>query len=737
MNVFKGLKPHNPNNPEAPEISSINPKANRTADFLYPSILALSILTVLLFIESKHSYFFLQDDNRDSYLPYFVHNYRSLLNGELALYNFHQFMGIPALASGQTGSLYPITYFAVFLSNAIFRHPFAAVDIQVILHLMIGSVGFYSFIKFLVKDHKAAFFGGLTWSLSSFIIYVSNSWVIVSAVAAYFPWMMLFSFRLYKTPTSKVNLCAVSMRLLLFYAGHIQYFIYSVIFEFITTTAYVISNSEPGKKKAAATKYLIKYFQGYIYVFIFSLPLLLPMWHHATISAGRSGRLGFEIFVSQYFPVDQLLKGLFYPFLQVDESTYAAFRNLLNLSHIGYITIVLLFIGIADRYVTRKNNIKINSVKISVFTGPALLAFFWATNRIFNYAIYQIPILNRLRWPFKLAFYLDFYLIVIAALVLSYIINQLSKKETTRTIVLLIIIIIQTLNFGFLYTATPYKDFGEHHSDTLPIEEKLKDQLTGGRIISIGFDTWAPTPENNHAYLTAPTLGFNYATLWGLDSFAGYDAMLSRANLDASLGLNFTGIMGDKNDIPVEYLRKAAVRWYIVPKDKVDSYSSKLSPYGIIEKYRDENRVVFYDDKAYPMVFNSKNEKVESEDYRVTTNTIALTIDAPQSETIIFNNIYNPFFTGYVDGEKIEVAPIDDIHMSISVPAGKHHILIRYSDPYLISGIYFVLAFLIFLIIRLMVQMIYGKNKKKAFPKINERGQINESTHCKRMHSHI
>lgn len=684
-----------------------------------PFTLISLLLMVLLYIEFRHPYFFLQDDNRDYYLPYFIHNYESLLKGEIALYNFHQFMGEPILALGQSAVLYPITYLSVFLSNLFFGHYYAAIDIQVILHLLIGAAGFYRLIRFFDIERKAAFFAGLTWPLSSFVIYASNSWVIVAGVAAYFPWMLLFSFHLYKKPSLKTAFYAVIVRLLLFYAGHIQYFIYSVIFEFITATIYVISGSEAGRKMAQILKFLKVYIAGYICVFVFSLPLLLPMWHQTTISAQRSKPLPFEVFASEYYPVDQLLKGLFYPFLQVNENTYASSKNLLNLSHIGYLTIILLSVLFIERYIVRSKKFTITSVKLSVFVLPALIAFLWATNCLFNKPVYIIPILNRFRWPFKLAIYLDFYLIAVAAFVLSHIIAHFSWKAATKKILFSLIIGIQILNFVLLYTVSPYKDFGEHHSDSLPLQEKLKDKLNGGRIISIGFDTWYFTPQNNHGYLTAPTLAFNYATLWGLDYFAGYEPLLSSANSEAVLGLNFTAIISPDDTIlvdylrkVVDYLRKAAVKWYIFPANKEDEYAKKFNAYGIVKKYADENRVVFYDTKAYDMVFYSDGEKINSTNYRVTTNTIELNVDNRQSDIVVFNYLYNSFFKCYVDGKEAELKPVDKIHFSVSVPEGKHHIMVRYSDPYLLIGTHIALGFLtIILIVWMFVSILKRKAK--------------------------
>jgi uncharacterized membrane protein YfhO len=144
--------------------------------------------------------------------------------------------------------------------------------------------------------------------------------------------------------------------------------------------------------------------------------------------------------------------------------------------------------------------------------------------------------------------------------------------------------------------------------------------------------------------------------------------------------------MNDDDGIPVEFLRKASVKWYIVPKNKVDEYTQKLDGYGIVKKYEDENRVVFADSNAHPMVFYPNGDKIESVDYRVTTNTIELTVNEKQAGNIIFNNIYNPFFQGYIDGGKVDLTALNDIHFSIQVPKGKHQIVIKYKNPYFVAG---------------------------------------------------
>lgn len=47
---------------------------------------------------------------------------------------------------------------------------------------------------------------------------------------------------------------------------------------------------------------------------------------------------------------------------------------------------------------------------------------------------------------------------------------------------------------------------------------------------------------------------------------------------------------------------------------------------------------------------------------------------------------------------KTKLTPNNNIHFRIPVPKGKHHIIIRYKDPYFPVGIYSAIVFLIFFV---------------------------------------
>ena len=656
--------------------------------FCGPVLLAALLLIGVLLIELRHPYFFLQDDNRDGVLPNLVHTFDSLLGGELAQYNFHQFLGYPFLAAGQTGVLYPLNYLAVFLSRALLGHSFLAVDLLVVMHLLIGALGFYALVRSFKLDGRIAVLAGLSWSFSSFIFFGSDSWVVISAIAAWFPWMIFLSLRHYRNPGWQGLLLSLLPRLALFYVGYIQYFICGVIFEFITLFLYALTDRRQESRRRAVLSFLKGYLPSYLLVLIFSLPLLLPMARLTAVSAGRDAKLAFEVFAGQYYPIGQLLLGLFFPFLTVGEGTYASFRNLLNLSHIGYVPLggLLLWFGLkwkenrGHRSLFRFRSYEGRRVALTPFVLPLAIALLWSSSVAFNGLLYLIPMINRFRWPFKMAVFLDFYLILLAAVVLAELVERIPWKRKARELLVLGLIGVQLVNFLFLYIVMPYRDFGEHHGDSVPLEEPLREELAGGRIVSVGFRIWEPSVGNSRSYKTVPTLGFNYATLWSLEQLGGYEPFISRDHVRAALGLNFSSIFPSSRPLPVEYLRQAGVCWYLLPPELEGEYGELIESYGMVKRFEDGDRVVFFDPGAEALVsFAGEADGVER--YRLMTNSIRVETDLEEPGVLVLKYLYHANFRATVDGEPVRLVADEGIGMRVEVPAGEHRVVVEYVDP--------------------------------------------------------
>lgn len=663
------------------------------------------ISVVLGLAEWAYPYYFLQDDNRNYFLAYFIHNYDSLAAGELAFYNFHQFMGIPSLAQGQSAVLYPLSYLSVFISRLIFDHPFAAIDVLVIIHILIGAAGCYFLARELEFPSGAAAFTGISWSLNSYVIFVSNSWVPVSGLAAYWPWMVAFGFRQLKQPRPQWTGLAIMVRLLLFYQGHIQFFIYAVIFEFLTLVIWVRLNL-----KQNLLVMFKSYIPSYISVLLLSMPLLLPMWNLMQISYGRSSPLPFGNFADLYLDFSVLLRNLVFPFQDYQQILHPVHLkptiNLANLGHAGYLTLLLVAIGTGYALASLFRTKRIHSSQLGLmFSVLLLISACWTSSLTFNYLIYQLPILNRFRWPFKVMIFFDFYLVFLAAVVFRNILQQPCLEQALRTkipqpkyrawissVVVLAVLISQLINYAVIYAIKPFQHFGYMQNDLIPLNEPLSDILSNGRILSLGFDEYFFSLPEGQGVTVLPTLGFNAATLTGLDYFAGYDLMVPDQTAISTLHLNHSAILERSQEIPVDYLRACGVNWYLVPSVKADHYHTILRPYGIEPIFQDSLRTLFLDHYAQPII--SKSDGSAITDHQLTANSISLVSRSLREETIRIIYQFDPYLHATVDGKSYEMERIEPVGFSITLPPGEHHIRVAYINPWFRLGLGIALAFL-------------------------------------------
>lgn len=652
--------------------------------------------TFFLVLELKHPFYFLSDDNRTLYLPIFVHNFRALLNGELPLFNFHQYLGIPHFSNFLSAVFNPLIYLSIFLSNTIWGHNFWTIDIAVITNIIIGSIGFYYLIKFFTKNRMSSLYGAFIWSLSSFSIFVSTSWWILSGVTAFFPWMVLFGLKLYRNPNIKNLFLLIIFRLFLFYIGHIEYFIYSMIFEFLTVILLALSKVN-NNLKTFSIKYLISYF----ITFCYTLPILLPAWIRTINSAFRNSKLHDK---ANYFGLTSWFRGLLNPF---NISKYSNNFSKEFLSHIGYIPILLIIFCFFYIVLTKRNRKRYVEILILFFLF--ILTMFWSTGMLSG-LIFYIPILNRFRWPFKLLAFSNFYLILISSFGFYLLIKYL-KTKTKKIISLsigLVMILMCLLNFYLLYTNIYISFDINAHKDPIPLNESLSEQLSKGRIFSLGESR--PNPYS------VSTLGYNYATLLNLNHFAGYEPLVPTKNFQTALYLDFEASY-TKKDLPKTYLRSWGVNWYILSKNPKQNelyshYFNILSADSCLVVFADDpKRTIFLDKHSNPLIYWKQSQTSRNIEYEMHTNFIQINTDNSKAELLVINYLYNDFFTAYLNNDKIiTIKESDNGQMIIQVPEGDNEIIIKYSNPYLKYGIYAIL--IISLIIFVYIAITNLKSSK-------------------------
>ena len=139
-------------------------------------ITVLLCAVMLIAMEIRQPYFFLQDDNCDSYVCQYVYSLQSVAHGEFPYYDFHQFGGMRYLDKGQTGQLNIFVYIAGAMSELFLGHIGGVLDFTAALYLVAGAVGMLLLLQKRFKTGRAAsVIGAIAWSFNSFSIYCGSN----------------------------------------------------------------------------------------------------------------------------------------------------------------------------------------------------------------------------------------------------------------------------------------------------------------------------------------------------------------------------------------------------------------------------------------------------------------------------------------------------------------------------------------------------------------------------------
>lgn len=678
-------------------------------DHKFPALLCILTIFMVIVMETRHPYFFLQGDNRLQHLSCYVHNIRALLGGEFPLFNFHQYLGMPT--SIQYAPLYPINYIALCLSKLLLGNYLGTMEFIAVIHLVIAALGFFYLMRLFDLEEISCSFGAIAWSFCGFVITVGNASIPILEHAAYLPWVLLFAIK-QMHQNSYMNLIKLSgTRLLILLIGYPQFYVYTVTFEIITVMMLCVANNYKHKPDQASmlhqstalnssyypsfTKNSLYYSLSHISVLIIALPLLLPTIYQASISVSRKNVLEWKQYVSHSYNLILWLTGLVAPFT---EPSHITWNEQHFISHVGYLTLIFALIALFKIDKTRKGKY------ILIFTIIALLSLLWSADIVLTKIIYYIPVFNKFRHPFKLEFFTSFYMIIVSSFGCDVLYKKIFSENYTRYSIsrglIAVLFILHISNFIFNYAMLRQHMFGSQF-DEVPFEEPLKKELHDGRIVSVGLDT-IDDGEKVFMGFTVPLIGYNYATLWDLYHFGGYDTLVSEKNFLAALQFSFSSVvkvpfntsMDNLLKVSLEYFRKWGVKWYVVDKN------IPVTNYGNLVFYQgDKFRNIFYDSAAKPFAYWSGNPDDPNIQYEFRTNSIEVNALRPSSGTLIINVLYNPFFVATVDGVKFEITETRDGQMSVNVPGGRHSIVVKYSDPYFWYGAIISIVFIVMIIL--------------------------------------
>lgn len=114
-----------------------------------------------------------------------LHQRECFLNGELPLWNANTFCGHPLFATGQTATFYPLNLIFIAMPPAYAYAVFTGI------HLLLGGVFMYLFLRRIGAGDYGATAGGVMFGLSSFFVY-RLIWPMLLGSGIWLPLMLLW-----------------------------------------------------------------------------------------------------------------------------------------------------------------------------------------------------------------------------------------------------------------------------------------------------------------------------------------------------------------------------------------------------------------------------------------------------------------------------------------------------------------------------------------------------------------
>jgi hypothetical protein len=544
---------------------------------LFLSIVALWLLLVV--IESVRPCFFLHDDNATWFSGAYAHDFRVLTEtGRLAEVNYDQYGGEPFLEQGQTAVLYPPVYLGVALAKWVSGDLRWSIEWIAAEHLTLGLLGFYFWLQQGGVAPRLAALGGLAWVLNPFILIVASSWITVSFIAAWLPWLFWALDRLFIRPSLLSAFFLGTIAALFFLQGYVQWVAYSILFLGLYALFRFVARTEnaPALRRLVVAYYLM--ISALIFL-ILALPLLLPMLHAVDASAARSKPFSITQALDYRVLKGDLVRAqfcLFRPNLIFGIST-----AILYCPAFLFLPVMILRFFHAGTEIRRR---------LFFLLFLSLLALVLSSR--WHVLLTMMPVMDKFRWPFKVFLLADFFLL--ASLVWS-ISSWTGRRSNLMASACLAFVLLAELavslschdgNF-FSKTTLPTSDN--------PLPPGMDPRL--GRVIAI--DNLLPEASSYRFYTHC------HGTFFDVPSLGGYDPLVGRDQLRFALGLDFPNVFyGAITPEIREQLDTRAVRYWIV--DPRSSQLQEVESLGGLNLLASEpDRVVFEDTQAAPLVYSA------------------------------------------------------------------------------------------------------------------------------------
>jgi hypothetical protein len=663
---------------------------------LYLILGILIILFLFLLIETINPYTFLGDDNASQFLPNILEGMRSLFSGHLPSINLHQLMGTKVLEIGTYAVLYPPMILSYFFSHFLFNNDFLTIDIFFLIHIILGFIFSFLFLNLHLKKYLASFLGALAFVFSGYGIGLSIAWYYVIPVILFLPLILYLNEKTSKYDKKSMFFLGI-IRGIFFYAGNVQYFAFTLFFEFV----YFLIREYQNDWKNFYFKFKY-YIFSLLITFIILLPLLFSQINVSLYSPRGNIPIFEYLFARGAFPTDTL-GSIIFPSLLAWSPFLFRYGPL---SYSGTLFSLLFFIGgifLLKKY--KKYSFK--NISPIFWCGLISIILSWGIIGIFYSLGVLIPFVKNFGGPFKFIIFANFFIVSFGAIVFSKILENKRIKKSLIFIVILAFSILLISNVMILSQKSSSNYFEKLPLNTSYFEDiGLKDY----RAISVATGSdFSPKISSSsiklNSFPESYFLSKNFATYFSVDHISGYEPFRDKLTVE-KIPVWLEGV-SDKH-LNLTTLKEYSVKYVIIFKEGLSFHTelanlSKLYENGdfLILEIPDSRGYVFY--------------KEGNLEYTRLVNGFSLNTSFEKTENVTINLLYKKGYICKINGEKVPYFQDSFGRMAISVSSGENNIVFFYSPKDFIIGC-LISVFLIFIVI---IMFIFRRHLERLVLKVS------------------
>ncbi|HUT93214.1 MAG TPA: hypothetical protein VMY37_27365 [Thermoguttaceae bacterium] len=637
------------------------------------------LVACLALLETPVPYHFTQDDNYFQFLPGMLYGCRAAFDGSFPAWNPHQFLGAPLAEVGTYALTYPLTYVAYAIARFALGNEYATLEWFCLVHLIGGYCAFSWFGHRLGLAPAVYCAAALSFALSGYALVAGSFWFYMTPTFLWVPLLGVSVLSIARSSPGWHWVIGTGMAVgLYFHAGNVQMWTYGTGFFSIALLWACLSAPDPRPR-------LLRALAALAIGFGLAAVLLVPQ---------LSGLRGIDRTGAGGVDALDALHAILVPYPLAETQYWGAgsrFRQYHGqVYYAGSVFTLFWSAGLVVAWIYPRRVGRL--LRSPLFTlGLVALLLCVGDPGVLWYAQAKLPMFNKFSHPVKLLPFFHFFSLAAGAVVVHRLTSRSRSAAKWRALCFVVVSVLLAYHVSLVRRS--WDSFADRPYPAMPraLDRILGQDAGPVRVMAV--------PSTLSLSVDFPLgLADNYGTVYGIDSFSGFDPLVSSrpeyqrverlaaANLLDTLrryGVTHLVLHAGSDSSRLRQLPGLLgyqERKFLYRVEPLRGYCANRRPC-----YEDQEIRVFLLDKTEPKAFCSGDC---TQPFLLSHAPSAVIVDAsglPGGGQVVINYLWHRAIRLFADGHRIPASADDFGRIVTTVPPGTRTLAVRYQSPWLVG----------------------------------------------------